>query len=373
MKKVLLVTHVVKHHLIPFHIPYIKWFKQNGYETYVCARNDYENKDDCRIPYCDHYYDLPFKRFPVSMNNLYAYKKLKQVINKNQFDIIHCHTPVGGVLTRLAARKSRINGTKVIYTAHGFHFFKGAPLLNWLIYYPIEKICSHFTDVLITINQEDYSLAKNKMKAQKLLYIQGVGIDTQKIFNILVEKKQTRHELGISEKSIMLLSVGELNRNKNHELIFRSLAKLNNSDVHYFIAGVGDLATNLNKLAKSLNITENIHILGYRTDIPQLLMASDIFVFPSRREGLSVALMEAMLCGLPVVCSEIRGNSDLIHNAKGGFLIKVNNPEEYANKLNILLQDRELCRSFGEYNKAFVNQFTIENVMREIEKLYCSL
>ena len=161
-----------------FHLPYLEWFKKNGYETHVCARNDYENMEDCRIPYCDKYFNFPFQRSPFKFKNIMVYYQLKRLIESNHYDVIHCHTPMGGVLTRFAARKVRRKGTKIIYTAHGFHFYKGAPLKNWLLYYPVEKLLSRFTDVIITINKEDYYIAQ-RFKAKQIDYIPGVGIDVK--------------------------------------------------------------------------------------------------------------------------------------------------------------------------------------------------
>ena len=165
IKKVLFVATVVKTHINVFHIPYLKMLKEMGYETHVAARNDFEDSDDCIIPYCDYYHDMPFERSPIKFNNVKTYKQLKELIFKENFDIIHCHTPMGGVLSRLAYKslKNKVK-TKIIYTAHGFHFYKGAPLINWVLYYPVEKYLSKYTDILITINKEDYNRAKNKFK-----------------------------------------------------------------------------------------------------------------------------------------------------------------------------------------------------------------
>ena len=320
---------VVKTHINVFHLPYLALFKSKGYEVHVCAKNDFEIKKDCIIPNCDKYYDINFERFPFKINNIKAYIKLKEIINSEDYEIIHCHTPVASILTRLASIKSRKNGTKVIYTAHGFHFFKGSPLINWLIYYPIEKICSYFTDLLITINKEDYSLAKKKMKAKKVYYIPGVGIDTKKFSNIIVNKEQKRKELGINNTDIMILSVGELNKNKNHEVVIRALSKIDREDIHYFIAGKGNLKDYLTDLSNELNIKDRVHILGYRKDIDELCKVSDIFCFPSFREGLSVALMEAISVGTPVICSDIRGNNDLIKNGINGILCRPNSVDDF--------------------------------------------
>ncbi len=144
----------VDYHFKAFHLPYMKWFKEQGWEVHVAASGEME------LPYVDKKYTIPIQRSPLSMKNMEAYRELKEIIDGNQYKLIHCHTPMGGVLARLAAREARKKGTKVIYTAHGFHFCKGAPLKNWMLYYPIEKRLAHYTDCLITINEEDYTLAK---------------------------------------------------------------------------------------------------------------------------------------------------------------------------------------------------------------------
>ncbi|MCQ2381244.1 MAG: glycosyltransferase, partial [Acidaminococcaceae bacterium] len=224
MKKALFVATVVKTHIMAFHIPFLKMLKEIGYETAVAARNDYDNKNECNIPYCDEYFDAHFKRSPFSFANIKAYHQLKKIINNNHYDIIHCHTPVGGVLARLAAWGSR---AKVIYTAHGFHFYKGAPLLNWLVYFPVEWVCAWLTDVLVTINQEDYIFAKKHMHAKQVVYIPGVGIDLDKFKSDVLDKQQRiqkRQVLGLTAEDKILLSVGELNKNKNHEIGIWALA-----------------------------------------------------------------------------------------------------------------------------------------------------
>ena len=209
MRKVLFVATITKH-IIGFHTPYLKWFKEQGYEVHVASNGDEP------IAYCDKHFNLPFERFPFKKNNLKVYNQLKEIINENNYQIIHCHTPVGGVLARLAAKKVRKNGTKVIYTAHGFHFYKGAPLLNWLIYYPIEKIMAKYTDCLITINKEDYEFAKKHLHAKKIEYVHGVGVSKSK-FNFDMtpdEKNELRRTIGLKEKDFVLIQVGELNKNK---------------------------------------------------------------------------------------------------------------------------------------------------------------
>lgn len=156
MKKVLFVATVVRLHINMFHKPFIRWFHEQGWQVDVAANNDYDNPNECVIPFCSHYYVMPFERSPFKRGNWAAYRQLKSLLDREHYDIIHCHTPMGSVIARLAAGSARNKGTKVLYTAHGFHFYDGAPLVNWLVYYPIERILSRRTDLLITMNQEDY-------------------------------------------------------------------------------------------------------------------------------------------------------------------------------------------------------------------------
>lgn len=372
MKKVLFVATVVKTHIMEFHIPYLKMFKEMGWETAVAAKNDYENPVDCAIPFCDTYYDIPFERNPFKLGNLKAYKGLKKVINDGEYDIIHCHTPVGAMLTRLAAKQARKKGTRVFYTAHGFHFYKGAPIINWLLYYPVEKWLSHYTDVLITINKEDYERAKT-FKAGKVCYVPGVGIDLKK-FNVgYVDKEQKRKELGVVADDFVLLSIGELIPRKNHEVVIQAMSVLKQNSklnhIEYVICGRGTYEADLKKLAEKLSVADHIHFLGYRRDISEICNCADLFVFMSHQEGLPVALMEAMACGLPVVCSNIRGNTDLIEDGVTG-LIANNTPEELAASINTMRNDNVLRDRLASAALHKIKRFDLSNVETEMTKIY---
>lgn len=291
-------------------------------------------------------------------------QKVKKMCNDGQYILLHCHSPIGSVVARIAARKSRKrNVTKVMYTAHGFHFYKGAPIKNWLIFYPIEKICARFTDVLITINKEDYEFAKTHMNIKRIEYIPGIGVDTKKFKVGNLHKR----ELGIDNDDIMLLSVGEVNQNKNHEVVIRAIAKLKNPSIHYFIAGQGVKEEYLKQLADELGVS--LHLLGYRTDIVKILNTADVFVFPSFREGLSVALMEAMAAGLPCVVSEIRGNVDLI-DKNGGYLCDPYKPESFAKSIDILVQNRIQRIEMGRYNQEAIENFDVYKVNEKMKEIY---
>lgn len=303
---------------------------------------------------------------------LQSYKMVKKLVETEEYQIVHCHSPIGGVITRLACRKQRKKGLKVIYTAHGFHFFTGASWKNWLVFYPIEKWMARYTDVLITICKEDFNRARNKMSAKKIIYSPGVGIDTNTIKEMPVFEDK-RKELGISEDEKIIYSIGELNKNKNHEVIIRALGALKRRDVHYVICGKGDLDGYLLQVAREVGIEANVHLLGFRTDAKEWLNFVDIFAFPSYREGLPVSLMEAMAAGLPVVCSNIRGNVDLIEEEKGGFRLSPEDISRFSEKIAFLLEQPELCHQFGLYNQNTVEQFDHEKVQEVMKRVYSQM
>ena len=375
-KKVLLVATVVKTHIMQFHIPYLKMFQEMGWETAVAARNDYEIPEECRIPFCDTYYDIPFERMPCKSKNIQAYRTLKKIIDEGDYDIIHCHTPVGAMITRLSAIGARKRGTKVIYTAHGFHFFKGAPLLNWLMFYPAEWLCAFLTDILITINKEDYARAQKKMHAKRIEYVPGVGIDTGRFRQVSRDPLEKRRELGCCEEDFLILTVAEMTKNKNHTTILKALALLQDqpeyAKMKYLICGRGEEWGNLEEEAKQLGIADHVIFLGYRNDAPELYRCSDLFAFMPFREGLSVALMEAMSSGLPTICSEIRGNTDLIDNGVEGVFAE-NNPQAVADAVLALCRDPERRAKLGHAAKEKVKQFDSENVHRRMKEIYLSV
>lgn len=315
-------------------------------------------------------YDIPFSRSPFSKDNLKAYKMLKQLVETEHYDIVHTHTPNASMIARLACRKVRKQGTRVFYTAHGFHFFKGAPLKNWLMYYSVEKFCARYTDVLITINKEDYELAKKKIHAKKVCYVPGVGIDLERIRSVQADRNEMRKSMGVPEDCILLLSIGELNVNKNHQVVLKALAKLDNKNVHYAIAGVGDQKDNLLNLAKELGIENQFHLLGYRTDALKLYRGADVFVFPSFREGLSVSMMEAMASGLPIVCSKIRGNVDLVENGKGGFLFTPTDEVALTDGLRKMIVDEILRENAGRNNTIAIEKFGLGKVLKDMKEIY---
>lgn len=381
MKRALVLASVASM-IDQFNMPNIRLMKEMGYEVDV-ATNFLKGStcSDEKIAILKQTlqemnvrcFQIDFSRNVLNIGeNVKAYKQTKKIIEENNYALIHSHSPIGGFLSRIAARNARKNGTKMIYTAHGFHFFKGAPLMNWLIFYPIERISSRWTDVLVTITHEDYHLAQKKMYAKEVVYVPGVGINTAafapKEGDAAINARK-REELGVAITDTVMLSVGELNKNKNHEIVLRAMAQLGRSDLHYVIAGRGVLKEHLELLAKELGVSKQLHLLGFRTDVKELFKIADFFAHPSFREGLSVAVMEAMANGLPVICTEIRGNTDLIEDNKGGYLFKPAEQETAYQALKNIMES-PARKSMGLYNLKKAEELDVKAVLEVMRKIY---
>ncbi len=315
-------------------------------------------------------HQIDFERFPFKSNNFRAIKSIQRIIEDNDISLVHCHTPVGGVIARLAAKKFRKKGCKVIYTVHGLQFYKGAPKKDWLIYYPVEKYLSRYSDAIITINHEDYDIVREKFNCKTVYYSPGVGVDLEMFGSANIDRSSKRAELGLCENDIMILSVGELIVRKNHQILIQALSRIKNKNIICFIAGSGSLMDLLQELINSLNLQDRVFLLGRREDISELLVCTDIYVHPAKREGLSVALMEAMASGLPVVCSKIRGNTDLIEDGKGGFLCKVSDIDAYAKALTQLADDSDMRHQMSAFNQKKIQDFSIKVVDKKMRTIY---
>lgn len=371
MSKKALLTATVQSHIAQFHKPLIELLKKANYEIHIAAKDNLAVKNGLKIENVDRIFNVEFSRSPKSTDNIKAYKQLKKIIDENKYDIISCNTPMGGIVTRLAARKARKTGTKVFYTAHGFHFYHGAPKKNWLIYYPIEKFFIKYTDALITITKEDYKLSKKKFKTN-VYYIHGVGVDASKYIPVDDKtKSELRKKHNINKKSFVCICTGELKKNKNQNLIVGVAKKIikRYPDFKLFLAGNGPKEKDLKELIKSLGIESNVIMLGYTTILQEYVQCADLIVSASKREGLPLNIIEAMLCKKAVVASVNRGHNELVENGKTGFL--VNKENEFENKIIELINDREKLNNMGEcgYTKAQI--FTMENVKKELNKIYC--
>ncbi len=366
MKKVLF-TATVDSHIELFHVPFLKYFKDNGYEVHVATSG---NND---IPYCDKKIKISFERSPFKLNNLKAVRKLKKIIDNENYDVIHTHTPMGSVVTRLAALKARRHGTRVIYTAHGFHFYKGAPLLNWLLFYPVEKILAKYTDELITINKEDYTLAKNKFNVN-VYYVPGVGIDENKFnFNMSAnEKSNLRKSLGLSNDDFIMIFPAELSNRKRQEWLIGSIKDLINDypNIHILLPGRDNLNGKIQSFAKELGLNKNIHFLGFRKDIPQLLSISDIAISSSKQEGLPVNIMEAMYVGLPIIATDCRGNRDLVTDGINGYVVPKNDSYSFVKRIKELYLNKQKLIEISRKNRTDINKYLLSNIMDNMKDIY---
>ncbi len=363
MKKVLFVCNVLSH-IQSFHMPHIKWFKDKGYEVHILTNAEGEKAD-----FCDKLYDVDAARSPFSTKNIGAYKRIKEIITDEQYDLIHCHTPTISILTRLAAKKVRKKGCKVMYTAHGFHFHNSSPKKNWLMFYPVERFLSRYCDYLITINQEDFNRAKT-FHCKNVRYIPSVGVDINRIKTLKIDKGAKKEELGVPRDKILIISVGELIPRKNHEVIIRALAKLDSPDIYYAIAGKGVLKEYLTNLAKELGVSEKVIMLGYRTDVYELYYAADISAFPSRIEGLGLAGVEAMAAGVPLVSSNVHGILDYVIDGKTGYAINPSDVDGFAEAIEKLAKDGELRESMRQPCLEAVEPFELSNALRVMWDIY---
>ena len=363
-----------------FNLPNLKLLQQQGYRVDVAC--NFENgsnwakrdSDDLKQYLANNkikFYQIDFARSPFDLlSNINAYNELKKIVNKNNYTFVHCQTPVGAVIARLITSKLHV---PVIYTAHGFHFFKGAPIKNWLFYYPVEKWLSKYTDILITINDEDFKLAKKKMKASKTIEIPGAGVATSRFRKNESYRKQIRKQLNISDSQVMILSVGELNDNKNHKIILKAINQIKNKKLVYVIAGVGSNNKKLISLAKKYGLSKQLKLIGYRDDIEKYYSASDIFAFPSKREGLSFAGVEAMSAGLPIIGSNIRGVKDYVYNNKSGYLLKPTDYKGFAEKIKQLSNNAKLRSKMGKFNMETAKKYDIQNVQKIMSEVYSKI
>lgn len=369
MKKILFVTHNGRF-LVQFELNDIRILQDMGYEVH-CATNFKGElmRVDAEQTLKEHgviCHQIDIERSPLKMwQNTRAYSQLKSLLRSEDFAGVHCHTPMGGVIGRLAA--SATHTAPVIYTAHGFHFYKGCPLKNRLIYQTAETFLARYTDAQITINQEDFAAAQKFPLRGKAYYVPGIGVDVKKISSVQVDRATKRAELGIPQDAFVFISVGELNENKNHATVIRTLAKADIPNSYYLICGEGKLKQQHFELAQKLGISEKVKLLGFRTDVSEILRACDCFVFPSFREGLSVSLMEAMAAGLPCIASRIRGNVDLLENSR--YLFEPADENALCQLLKDAANDVQTEQECAQ-NREMLKRYDTENVSEYMKCVY---
>lgn len=364
--KILYVTTISKT-LNTFLIPHIKMLVESGHSVDL-ACNIQQPIDSKLEKIVGNIYQIPFQRSPLNVDNYKGYIELKKIIKNEKYDLVHTHTPVASMIVRLVCKNDK--SIRVFYTAHGFHFFKGAPIINWLLYYPIEKYFSRFTDTIITINNEDFNRANKNMKSKRVAYIPGIGLNLSQFKKSDISRSEKRSEISISNDAFIILSVGELNTNKNHSTIIKALSRLGDPSIHYVICGEGPLRCDLVKLAHKLNLDSNVHLLGQRNDILDLCKASDIFAFPSLREGLGMAAIEAMSCGLPIITSNIHGIVDYSVDGETGFLHSPKDIQGFATSIKELKESPKLIENIRSNNLEKAKKYELSSVLPILFDLY---
>ena len=369
MKKKVLFTANLESFFTKFLIPQLKYFKDEGYEVHIAAKS--EDKD---IPYVDKKFDVDFARGFNLKQNIRSYKQMKEIFKNEHYDIVSCHTPFGGAITRLAYKNLKIKNTKMVYMAHGFHFYKGQNKLKYMLFYNAEKYLAKYTDELITINLDDYEISKKKFKT-KTVYVPGVGLDKEKFnFKMLKqEKKELRESLGIKEKSFVMIYPAEITNRKRQVWLVNTLKETlyKNENFHLLLPGKDSLSGKVHEYVKELSLDKQVHFLGFRNDIPKLLNIADLAVTSSMQEGLPVNVMEAIYVGLPVVATACRGNRDLIQNKKNGYVVDVDDKEKFVERvLEVYNFNKEKKKKIKDIDKKIIEKYLLENVLDKIMRVY---
>lgn len=360
MKKVLFVSNHAG--FSKFNAPYMEWFHDKGWQVDNVSPG-------IEIGYFDNQYDLPINRNPFSLMNLRALRQLRKICKINDYDLIHCHTPVGGVLGRLCVSPN--SKTKIIYTAHGFHFFKGAKKLNWLLFYPIEKMLAKRTDAIVTINQEDFDLATRKFNVP-VYKINGVGVNLKRFVPVSMEEKlKIRRENNFSDDAFILVYCAQFIPRKNHLFLINQAIELKKTIQNLMLCFVGTGAdeSKIKYFCEAKGITDYVRFMGYRTDVQKLYAMSDILVSSSLQEGFGINLVEGMACALPIVCSDVRGHRDILEIANNNFLFNFDD-NSFANSIILLSQNKQIYKEVSEENIDNAKLFSIENSIQQMSEIY---
>lgn len=356
-------------HLTTFHLPYLKWLSEMGYIVEIAA----EQRGGFSIDCVHQAHWMPFPRKLVSIQNIKTYRRLKDLIDAGDYNLIHCHTPIPSALTRLASRRWRKKGGKLLYTAHGFHFYRGAPIKNWIFYYPIEWILSAFTDTIITINKADFDYIDGRMRHNQSFMIPGIGVQTDRFRPVTKEDRHKfREELGFADDDFILLYVAEFIPRKNHQFLIDALPGILRQipNVKLLFAGRGELLEKCEAQIASQNLGDAVHFLGFRSDIPKLAAIADVAVSSSRHEGLGLALVEQMLCQTPCIASEDRGHREFVIDGETGFLFPQRDTKAFQERVLEMFNNCDLRSKLGRSARDCALEFSIDKSLEEMKNIY---
>ncbi len=377
-QKVLIIT-TISGFLQQFELNDVRILQALGYEVHYASNFEtsvygIDNEQLQKLGIVIH--PISIQKSPCAVGkNLKALRELCRIIREERILAIHCHNPLGGVVGRLAAFLGGKKRPYVLYTAHGFHFYKGAPFVNWMLFFPAEYLLARLTDCLITVNEEDYQrvCAMPLKKGGRAERIPSVGIAEEKFSDRAELRMGIREKHGIPEDCFYILTAGELNRNKNQQVLLHTVALLGQEKIHLGICGEGSCREGLKVLAEELGITEKVSFLGYRNDLWELLAAADAFAFPSIREGFAIAPLEALAAGLPLITSERRDSREYIRDEENGFLCRKNIPQEYVRAIRILIKQPELRKKMSENGREAAKKYALPKTECIMKKIYSSI
>lgn len=304
--------------------------------------------------------------------NIRAVRQLRQIIDGERIDVVHCHNPMGGVAGRVAAHLSKAD-PYVIYTAHGLHFYQGAPLLNWLLFYPAEKFLAGWTDAIITINEEDYLRVKRKFRLKPggfVEQIHGVGVDMERFRPRPGKAAEKRKELGIPGTAFHVVTAAELNDNKNQKIMIEAIAGLEQKDICYSLCGKGPNEEELRRLIAEKHLEGQVRLLGFRTDMEEILQTADVFAFPSIREGLGIAAVEALACGVPLIVSDNRGSREYAEDGRNSIVCGAGDVEGFRQAIGRLYRDEGYRRKLAGQCSQSVDKFSVRETVKIMGAVY---
>ena len=373
--KILYIATVLSH-ICQFHLPHMQQLQEQGWTVHVAAHDNLSEKNGLQLKFCDRFFETPFARSPKSPDNFRAYRQLKKLLSEEHYDVILCNTPVGGVVARLAAKKARKLGTRVIYMAHGFHFYAGASKAAWLVYYPIEWYMAKYCDLLITINQADFALAQEKFSRRtKIAHIHGIGVDEARYHPATAEEQLAlRQAEGLLAEDFVILCTGELNENKNQKTLISAAALLKDKipSLRVLLAGNGPKEQELRAQIRAEGLEGIVELLGYRTDLERVVPAVDLVVSCSKREGMPLNIIEAMLCAKAVVASHNRGHDELVLPNQSGVLLDSGDAVGFAEAIFLLFSSPGLRGQYGNAAFIAVQPYKVSAVQTNLYKLILS-
>lgn len=370
----MLVVTTVGSMLREFLLPFARHFRSQGWRVDALARADgafYECADAF-----DHMWAASWTRNPLDLRGFHRnVRQVREIVAREEYNIVHVHTPVAAFITRYALRGMRAEGKlALIYTAHGFHFHNGGKPLENALYLAVEKLAGYWTDYLVVINREDEATARRFriVPPERLRYMPGIGFDAREYDALAVADTDVLHvrsELGLSETETLFLMVAEFIPRKRHDDAIRALALLGRADVHLALAGVGPTMARIRRLAATLGISERVHLLGFRRDIPALVRASAATLLVSTREGLPRSSMESLYLETPVIGSDIRGIRDLL-TGDYGRLVPVGDIPAIAEAMAWILDHPIEANAMGMRGHERMGDYALQKIIPLHEDLY---